>query len=277
MITSLAIGFLRLCLWLLIVMMVFVPLERMFALRRQDVFRRGFLVDLAYYFVNNLVPKLILIVPMALVGYAAHRVIPAGFYTRVGALPLGLRMAGALVIGELGFYWGHRWSHEVPFLWRFHAVHHSAEEMDWLVHTRAHPMDMVFTRLCGFIPLYLLGLAQPAGGGLDAVTIFVIFATTLWGFFIHANLKWRLGPLEWFIATPVFHHWHHTYDQPLNKNFSSMLPWVDRIFGTYHSPVGAPDAQWPTRYGTGDPVASGFVDQVMLRSQDGGKTAGATG
>ncbi len=277
MITSLAIDFLRLCLWLLIVMMVFVPLERMFALRRQDVFRRGFLVDLAYYFVNNLVPKLILIVPMALVGYAAHRVIPAGFYTRVGALPLGLRMAGALVIGELGFYWGHRWSHEVPFLWRFHAVHHSAEEMDWLVHTRAHPMDMVFTRLCGFIPLYLLGLARPAGGGLDAVTIFVIFTTTLWGFFIHANLKWRLGPLEWFIATPVFHHWHHTYDQPLNKNFSSMLPWVDRIFGTYHSPVGDPGAQWPTRYGTGDPVASGFVDQVMLRSQASGKTANVTG
>jgi sterol desaturase/sphingolipid hydroxylase (fatty acid hydroxylase superfamily) len=119
---------------------------------------------------------------------------------------------------------------------------------------------MVFTRLCGFIPMYLLGLAQPAARTLDVTTLLVILTGTLWGFFIHSNLKWRLGPLEWLIATPAFHHWHHTYDAPLNRNFSPMLPWVDRIFGTHHAPSG----QWPARYGIEAPVASGSAAQVAI-------------
>jgi sterol desaturase/sphingolipid hydroxylase (fatty acid hydroxylase superfamily) len=263
MLTSLVRDFLRLCLWLLIVMTIFVPLERLCALRRQNIFRKGFLIDLSYYFLNNLVPKLILIVPMALVGYVAHQMIASAFYARVAALPAAIRLGGALVIGELGFYWGHRWSHEIPLLWRFHAVHHSAEEMDWLVNTHAHPVDMVFTRLCGFIPIYVFGLAQPARGTLDAVSFFVIFMSTLWGFFIHANLRCRLGPLEGLVTTPAFHHWHHTYEEPFNRNFASMLPWVDRLFGTYY----VPEAQWPSRYGTAPPVSSGSTEQLLLRAR----------
>jgi len=254
-----AVDFFRLCLWLLIIMMIFVPLERISALHVQKVFRRGFVIDLGYYFLNNFLPKLILILPMALVGYAVHRVIPAMFYSGVAGLPLRIRFAAALVIGEVGFYWGHRWSHEIPFLWRFHAVHHSAEEMDWLVNTRAHPVDMVFTRLCGFIPIYILGLSQPARGTLDYVSLLVIFTSTLWGFFIHANLNWRLGPLEWLLTSPAFHHWHHTYEEPLNKNYSAMLPFVDRLFGTHYSPK----SEWPSRYGTVAPVASGMADQLL--------------
>ena len=65
--------------------------------------------------------------------------------------------------GEIGYYWGHRWSHEIPFLWRFHSIHHSAEEIDFLVNTRAHPFDMVFGRFCGLVPMYVLGLGGPVG------------------------------------------------------------------------------------------------------------------
>lgn len=60
----------------------------------------------------------------------------------------------AIVVGEVGAYWGHRWSHEIPWLWRFHAIHHSAEEMDWLVNTRAHPLDMFFGRFTRFPKKY---------------------------------------------------------------------------------------------------------------------------
>ncbi|MGP8246000.1 MAG: sterol desaturase family protein [Bryobacteraceae bacterium] len=256
---SFSLDFFRLFIWLVLLAVIFVPLERIFALHPQKVFRRAFLPDLAYYFLSSLSPKLLLILPMAIVVWALHLLLPGGLEGRVAAMPLGVRFAASMIVGEVGFYWGHRWSHEIPFLWRFHAIHHSAEEMDWLVNTRAHPVDLTFTRLCGFVPMYVLGLAQPAARTLDVAPLLVILTGTIWGFFIHSNLNWRLGPLEWLISTPAFHHWHHTYEEPLNKNYSPMLPWMDRLFGTYH----VPKAQWPPRYGTEAPVPSGLAAQLI--------------
>jgi sterol desaturase/sphingolipid hydroxylase (fatty acid hydroxylase superfamily) len=255
----LAVDFLRLCVWLGLLMAVFVPLERVFALRSQPVIRKGFSRDLGWYFLGGLVPALLLVPLMGAIGWVLHFVVGSTLQTHVGAMPLALRFAASLAVGELGFYWGHRWSHEIPLLWRFHAIHHSAEEMDWLVNTRAHAVDLAFTRLCGFIPLYALGLVQPVTATSDAVPLLVILTGTVWGFFVHANLNWRLGPLEWLIATPAYHHWHHTYEGPLNRNFAPMLPWVDRLFGTYH----APKTQWPSRYGTDTPMAPSLAGQLL--------------
>jgi len=255
----LALDFLRLCVWLVLLVLVFVPLERAFALHRQKVFRKTFFSDLAWYFLSGLLPSPLLVPSMAAIAWLLHSVVPGALHARVAAMPVAVRFAASMIVGEIGFYWGHRSSHQIPFLWRFHAIHHSAEEMDWLVNTRAHPVDLVFTRLCGFVPLYALGLAQPMANRLDVVPMLVIVTSTAWGFFIHANLNWRFGPVEWLVSTPAFHHWHHTYSEPLNKNFSPMLPWVDRLFGTYH----APKAQWPSRYGTDAPVPSGLAAQLL--------------
>jgi sterol desaturase/sphingolipid hydroxylase (fatty acid hydroxylase superfamily) len=251
----------RLGIWLIVLMIVFVPLERLCALHPQKVLRKAFATDLAYYFLSNLLPKLMLILPMTLIAWAVHHVQPSGMYAWVAGVPLWARFPAAMVVGEVGFYWGHRWMHEVPLLWRFHEIHHSAEEMDWLVNTRAHPVDMVFTRLCGFIPMYLLGLAQPMGNAVDLVPLLVTLVGTLWGFFVHANVRWRFGWLEWLVSTPHFHHWHHTNDGPevINKNYAAMLPWVDRCFGTLY----LPKQQWPMKCGIESPMAPDLAGQLL--------------
>ena len=93
-------------------------------------------------------------------------------------LPTGLRLMLAMGVGEVGAYWGHRACHRWPLLWRFHAVHHRAEELDWLVNTRAQPLDLVFTRLCALVPLYVLALALPAAQGVATVPLWFTVAGT---------------------------------------------------------------------------------------------------
>ena len=255
---TLAVDVIRLCAWLVLLAVVFVPLERLFAVRRERIFRAGMATDLIWYFVSSLIPGLILGLPMALVAIAVHRVVPGQVQAYSAGLSLPLRIAASLVVGEIGFYWGHRWSHEIPFLWKFHALHHSAEHLDWLVNTRAHPVDMVFGKFVGLVPLYVLGLASPLSGKLDIVPLVVVLVGTFWGFFIHANVKWRFGWLENIVATPAFHHWHHTRRDHVDRNYASMLPFVDRLFGSYYVP-----REWPADYGTDHPVPARFHQQVL--------------
>lgn len=254
-----AVDVFRLCVWLVLLAVVFVPLERFFTLRQERVVRAGIATDLAYYFVSSLIPGLLLGVPMAMVAWGVHRVMPDAVQQFSAGLPLPARIVAALFVGEIGFYWGHRWSHEIPWLWKFHAVHHSAEHLDWLVNTRAHPVDMVFGKFVGLVPLYVLGLTNPLSGKTDIVPLIVILVGTMWGFFIHANLKWRFGWLENVVATPAFHHWHHTRRDHIDRNYSAMLPFVDRIFGTYYVP-----REWPKEYGTDHPVPATIHQQILV-------------
>jgi sterol desaturase/sphingolipid hydroxylase (fatty acid hydroxylase superfamily) len=249
-----------LCVWLALLWIVFAPLERIFGNRSQKMFRRYFGADLCYYFLNGIIPKLLLTLALTALAAGLHRLVPVAFYSSVAEMPLWLRLAAGLVVNEIGGYWGHRWSHQIPFLWRFHAIHHSAEEMDWLVAVKAHPIDIFFTRLCAMVPLYVLGLAQPLGNKFDFVPFAVTLVGMYWAYFIHANVHWRFGWLEWLVSTPAFHHWHHTNDAPevINKNYAAMLPWVDKCFGTHYLPRA-----WPSKYGTNTPVALGLAGQLL--------------
>jgi sterol desaturase/sphingolipid hydroxylase (fatty acid hydroxylase superfamily) len=258
---EIVVDLIRLAARLVLVMAIFVPLERLFAARRQKILRGAFLTDLGWYFLGGVLPKLLLVVPLSIVAWAFHHAIPSAYYTAASSLPVWVRLAGALVVGEIGYYWAHRWMHEIPWMWRFHAIHHSAEEMDWLVNTRAHPVDAFFGRFCGLVPIYLLGLGQPMGNHLDPVPALFALIGGMWGFFVHANVNWRFGWFEFFVATPAFHHWHHTKDGPdvIDKNYASMLPWVDRLFGTYH----LPRAQLPASYGIDDAIPADLAGQLL--------------
>jgi sterol desaturase/sphingolipid hydroxylase (fatty acid hydroxylase superfamily) len=255
-----ALDILRLSIWLLLLMAIFAPLEKLFAANPQKIFRKGSATDLAYYFLNGLLPQALITLAMAAIAWALYNVTPSAIHLWAAGLPLPARLGAAWVVGELGFYWGHRWMHEIPVLWRFHSIHHSAEEIDWLVSARAHPLDMVFVRLCGLVPMYAMGLAQPlAGRRLDVAPLLILLTGSMWGYFIHANVRWRLGWLEWLISSPNFHHWHHAKDDHINKNYASMMPWLDKLFGTWYMPK----KQWPAKYGTDYPVPAGLAGQLL--------------
>lgn len=245
---------LRLSVWLLLLCAIFVPLERLAGIKRQTFFRPQFLTDLGYYALNAILVGMVLGAPLVLIAAAARQLIPSAVLDTIAAWPGGVRLVVALLVGEIGFYWAHRLTHKIPFLWRFHSIHHSAEEIDFLSNTRAHPVDMVFTRACGFIPVIALGLT---GDSTTVTALFLVFGT-LWGFFIHANVRWRFGFLEHVIATPFFHRWHHTNDARRDRNYAATFPFVDHLFGTYQSPD-----DWPTEYGIDAPMPASLGGQLL--------------
>jgi sterol desaturase/sphingolipid hydroxylase (fatty acid hydroxylase superfamily) len=249
----------RLGAWLLLLALVFLPLERLFALHRRKVFGKSLASDIGFFFISGLVPSLLLTPLLALVAVGAHAIIPPSLYAAVAAWPIWARAAAALVVGEFGFYWGHRWTHEIPLLWRFHSVHHDPAQVYFLISSRAHPIDNVFTRLCGLIPVYVLGIASPLTPAGGTVSALLVLAITMWGFLIHANVRWRLGPVEWVISTPAFHHWHHTLAEPRDRNFASMLPFMDRIFGTHY----LPRKEWPEAYGIAATLPTSLGGQLI--------------
>jgi sterol desaturase/sphingolipid hydroxylase (fatty acid hydroxylase superfamily) len=253
-----AVDLVRLCLWLAILTAVFVPLERMFALQPSKIWRKGIGTDLGYYFLGGTVSALLLSVPLGLLAWTAHRIVPYPIQTAFNGLSFWPRAFAALVIGEIGYYWGHRLMHTVPLLWRFHAIHHSPGHIDFLVNSRAHPIDLTFGRLCAFFPLVVLGLAQPGNAAGSIIPALVTLIGSAWAFFIHANVWWRLGPLEWVISTPRFHHWHHAME-PANRNYASMLPVLDLLFGTIH----LPKQQWPPCYGISGAVPDSWPEQLI--------------
>jgi sterol desaturase/sphingolipid hydroxylase (fatty acid hydroxylase superfamily) len=253
-----AVDVLRLAVWLVLLVSIFVPLEWLFALHPAKIWRKQVGIDLGWYFINSLLPAAIIAVPLAILARALRGADPGGLYSAVAAWPFWVKLPLVLVVNDLGSYWGHRASHHIPLLWRFHAVHHSAEQLDWLVNTRAHPFDLVFTRLSGLAPVYLLGLAQSSGHGLDPMVLFVTIFGTIWTFFIHANIRCRLGPFEWLISSPAFHHWHHTNDEHRDRNFAAIFPLIDRVFGTAWLPK-----HWPPVYGTDTKVSPTLAGQFF--------------
>ncbi len=252
---------LSLCAWLLIAFCSIAPLEKLFTLRRQRIFRKDFIPDLWYFFFNGLFPAFLLVVINDLVIFGFQAILPAQWFTWVQSTPLGFRIAAILLASDLGFYWAHRWMHENPFLWRFHCIHHCPTQVDWLVATRAHPLEIVYLRTFSFIPMFALGLVDVSAGKSETYTLLLVVINTFWGIFIHANVNLRFGWLEGVIATPHFHHWHHANDNPtvINKNYAALFPIYDRLFGTLYQPKKI----YPTKYGISTYFPDGFLSQLI--------------
>ena len=163
----------------------------------------------------------------ALLRAGVPRDLRAGF----GALPLWAQVVVAVVAGDLCVYWFHRACHRYDALWRFHAVHHSVEHLDWLAAHREHPLDGLFTQLFQNLPALALGLR------MEVLAPLAVFRGA-WAIFIHSNVRVRIGPLALLLGEPALHHWHHARVPSMTHNFANLAPWLDVIFGTYHRPEG---------------------------------------
>jgi len=232
---------------------IFIPLERLFALRPRQILRRGWRTDVVHYLINGAALKVGIIVAVVVVGTALRAFVPVSFRAAIAASPSWAQIVAALAIATVGGYAGHRAAHEVPLLWRFHRVHHSIRELDWLAANHLHPLDQIFVRSTAVLPLYALGFGRLSLGA------FVIL-TTLQAIFVHANVRLTFGPLRWLIATPQFHHWHHAREpEAYNSNYAGEFPAVDALFGTLYLPA----QRWPAQYGIDEHEPAGYLRQLV--------------
>jgi len=156
-------------------------------------------------------------------------------------LPLLVQAVIVVVVLDIIQYWLHRVFH-ADALWPFHAVHHSAVEVDWSTAYRFHPVNFVVYSTGAYALVACLGFSPMA---------FVIIGpfNIVMGSVVHANVNWTYGPFRYVLASPVFHRWHHAKDPAVrDKNFAPTFPVLDLIFGTYYMPKGV----LPSDYGCDD-------------------------
>jgi len=236
--------------------LIFIFVEKLFPLRKaQPVFRPEWQTDFHHFIVNHMVVGFVLLATNLLVhklfGWAAKD----GIRFWVQDLPFPIALFLIILVADLVQYWTHRAYHEVPLLWRLHAVHHSAKSMDWLAGSRQHIVELLITRTLVLAPIYVLGFSKEV---IDAYIVIVGFQAV----FNHANVSVRLGPLRYVIVTPNFHHWHHSQDdEAIDRNYAAHFAFLDHLFGT----AVQSDRKWPDHYGVqGDYVPDGFLKQFAF-------------
>ena len=231
------------CLWI-----VYGALERAFPARSLRCFREpDFLTDTGFFLGQYLVFSTAALALLTQVHAALNALTPHALRTVTLAVPAWMVAALAVVLGDGLVYWFHRACHRFDFLWRFHAVHHSSERLDWLAAHREHPVDGMLTQLAQNLPAMLLGVP------FEILAVLVAFRGA-WSILIHSNVRLPLGALRLLFGAPELHHFHHARVERTAHNFGNLAPWLDVVFGTYRHPavneayeLGLCEA-WPKSY-----------------------------
>ncbi|MEO7243042.1 MAG: sterol desaturase family protein [Variovorax sp.] len=236
--------------------LIFIFVEKLFAHRRdQPIFRPEWQTDFHHFIVNHMVVGFVLLATNLLVhklfGWAAND----GIRGWIAGLPFWVAVLLIVLVADLVQYWTHRSYHEVPILWRLHAVHHSAKHMDWMAGSRQHIVELLITRTLILAPIFVLGFSKEV---IDAYIVIVGFQAV----FNHCNVSVRLGPLRYVVVTPNFHHWHHSQDdEAIDRNYAAHYAFIDYLFGTAVKSTRL----WPERYGVvGDYVPDGIFRQLKF-------------
>ncbi|UUE98756.1 sterol desaturase family protein [Xanthomonas hortorum] len=238
--------------------LVFVPLERYLGKRRISPLRQGWRTDIGYFFMSHVLVQFILILVTASTSSIAGLAAFPSLKAAIQSLPVWGQFLIAVFVADMAQASLHRAYHNIPWLWRFHAVHHSSREMDWLAGSRIHFVEIVLTRSAVLLPLLILGFSTPA---VNAYVILVGLQAVL----AHSNLGLRFGWLEYVLVLPRYHHWHHARQQDyIDVNYAIHLPLVDMLMGTFKLPPSR-DA-WPQEYGVMklETVPKGLMRQHLM-------------
>ena len=239
---------------MLLMTLIFSPIEVLWpAYRKQSVFRDEWLLDIVYFLSTHL--------PIQITSFLI--LLPATQLTKVlgipsllaatGSLPWLLQFFLAILVADLCEYAIHRLFHTVPFLWRFHAIHHSSKSLDWIAGSRSHLVDDVVVRAFMLIPMMFIFPHD--------IIVAYLFFVTIHATWTHCNFGPTLTWLEPYLILPRYHHWHHTsQEEAIDKNFAIHFPWIDKIFGTHY----LPESGWPQTYGLhNEKFPAGFWAQTF--------------
>ncbi len=240
--------------WLLLdlflMAVIFIPIEMVFPKRPdQSKFHVEWRTDLVYFVVSHLLIQFFGAITKQPATLFFGWMGLSGFHTYIQSLPFLIELFIAFFVADLFQYWTHRFFHSHAFLWRFHSIHHSTENMDWLAGSRTHFVDIFVTRSMAFIPLYVFGFSTLT------FNVYIIFMA-IHAVLIHANTRIEFGFLKYIFATPQYHHWHHCIEsEHYGNNFATIFPFIDKMFGTYYLPqktwpagTGVTEAQYPKGY-----------------------------
>jgi sterol desaturase/sphingolipid hydroxylase (fatty acid hydroxylase superfamily) len=244
---------LRAAIALVLLGILFIPMEKLLPVRReQKVLRTGVRTDVLHFVFTGTLGTIALVVLAIVVVLPVQALAPDSLVTAVQSQPAALQLIEALLIVELAGYWAHRLHHEIPALWKLHRVHHSSEQLDWLASAHLHPLDSATSRIVALAPLALLGFSRETFGA-------TLVLLQLHAILQHANFRTRFGRLGTVVSSPHFHHWHHAGDpEGRDRNYAGLFPWVDRLFGTFH----APKDRWPSGYGIDEQMPAGYLGQL---------------
>lgn len=246
--------------WLLIDILIsaiiFIPIE-LFLPKRPDQtkFHAEWRTDLVYFIISHLFIQ----ITAVLIKFPAEKAFSTiglgAIQTWVQDIWFLPQLFLALLISDLFQYTGHYFFHKIPYLWRFHSVHHSIINIDWLAGSRIHFVDLIVLRAFSYVPLYVLGFST-------SVFNTYIIIVSLQAVLAHTNTRINFGFWKYVFVTPQYHHWHHSANrEAFDKNFAIHFPFIDMLFGTYY-PIGE---TWPEKTGLGETkFPKGFVRQFVF-------------
>lgn len=226
--------------WLVGLSLAVWMVELIFPWRKEQAsFRRDFWLDGFYMFFNFFL--------FSLIGYNAMSTVAVAFFNDI-LLSVNIRNLVAInvqswpplfqfllmfVVADFIQWNIHRLLHRSPFLWEFHKVHHSVQEMGFAAHLRFHWMETIIYKSLQYIPLAMIGF------GIQDFIIIHLIAVGI-GHLNHANIKLTYGPFRYLLNNPVMHLWHHAKELPKGRygvNFGLSLSVWDYIFRTAYLPV----------------------------------------